>query len=343
MEIVFLLVGLAFVAIGVAIVFSELRSRQGAVQVRGELIGFSTGASASGGPSYCAVARYAGFDGQTRYVESSVGSSVPLGSVGDALSIYVHPDDPERAAIRSSLSYILGGVLAAMGAVPCVIFFKTFRPTPFSLASAGAVIAWGAWKLFRGVPDKASAVRALRDSKGKVFSSRIFTEATKAQIRWADVSALEASVQKARNANRFAAPFLVVTGLGLIALGMYLHNRTEAFLARALHGRGVVVAMAANRSNNSTTWAPVVEFEDGSRSFRFKDSVSSSPPSWQVGDIADVLYDPANPSDARIDRGFWNRGVPFLVTAGGALFLCLGVIVAARRKKPQALATLQGA
>src|SRR5207237_5773811 len=52
MQIVFLLVGLVFVAFGVAVVLAEARARQGAWAVPGEVIGFSTGQSGASGASF---------------------------------------------------------------------------------------------------------------------------------------------------------------------------------------------------------------------------------------------------------------------------------------------------
>src|SRR5919201_6912492 len=88
MEILFLFVGLIFVAFGAVLIVAEARTRIGAVELPAELVGFSTGKSAPAAlaagkstsrTSFYAVARYAGLDAQTRYLESSVGSSAPLG------------------------------------------------------------------------------------------------------------------------------------------------------------------------------------------------------------------------------------------------------------------------
>ncbi len=344
MEIVLLFTGLCLTALGAAIVVSEARARFGAVVVPAKLIGFSTATSgASGDGFFHAVAQYGGLDGRTRYLESSVGSSCPLGAVGDALSVFVRPEDPEKAEIKSSLTYVLGVAVASMGIVFCIIFFAVFRVTPFSIAGAVAVVGWAAWKLrgsLRAHPLSREAFRAL---KRKQLSPRIFTDATKAEIRWADSAAVENSIRKQQRANRFASPVLVLAGAGLVVLGLYLHRKTETFLETAVRGTGVVVELSANHSSNGTTWAPVVEFEHGGRTYRFKDSVSANPPSWRTGESATVLYDPSHPSDARIDRGWWNEGVPVLVGAVGALFCSLGLWIAVRRSRLSPMAAMEGA
>ena len=65
MEILFLLVGLIFIAIGVVIVFSEVQARRGTQPVRARVTGFSTGrATTERIPSFYSVAQYTGPDGR---------------------------------------------------------------------------------------------------------------------------------------------------------------------------------------------------------------------------------------------------------------------------------------
>jgi hypothetical protein len=325
MEIVFLLVGLVFVAFGIMVVASEGRQRQGASEVRGEVVGFSTGQSgASGGASFHTVAQYPGPDGQIRYVEGSVGSSAPLDAVGDGVTVLVHQDDPGSATLKSSLSYGIGIVLALMGLVSCTVFFAVFRVNTVSLAGAVIVVGCGAWKLREWMREKPMALQAWREHKSKLLRPRVYTEATKAGIPWAAADAVPSAVRTRQRANRFAIPFLIVAGAGLFFLGAHLHKKTVIFLDTAERGQGVVVEMVSNHSSDSTTYSPVVEFEAGGRKYRFKDSVGSNPPSHRTGERVGVLYDPANPKDARIDRGRWNKAVPLLIGGFGALLCILG-------------------
>jgi hypothetical protein len=332
-EIAFLLVGLVLAALGVAILISEVRARNGASPVSGEVVGYSTGKSrASGGIAYYPVAQYVGIDGVTRYIEGSVGSSSPLGLVGDAVTVLVHPDDPEKAVLKSSLTYLMGGVLAAMGLGSCIVFFATFQATSWSIAGAVGVVALAAYKMRGLLRDKPLSAEAWQKYKDENFRPRIFTEATKASIAWADPAALQNAVAVQRKASRFAIPILVLAGVGLLFLGAHLYRTTSAFLERAIHVPGVVAQMVTNHSSDGdNTYAPVVEFEHEGRKYKFKDSVSSNPPSYRTGQSVVVLCDPARPTDARIDRGRWNKAIPLFVAAGGALFFAAGLWVLKRQ------------
>ncbi|HWE25667.1 MAG TPA: DUF3592 domain-containing protein, partial [Myxococcales bacterium] len=315
MEIAFLFAGLPFVAVGVLIVVSEVRARRGAAAVSGTIVGFSTGTR--DGYYHC-VAEYVALDGVSRYIESSIGSSAPLGAVGDNITVLLKEGHPEQASIQSPLSYVLGVIVAAMGIASCAVFFVTFRATTLSIAGAAVVTALTTYQLLGAKRSKSISLDEWRE-KRNALRPRVYTEANKSEIRWADRETVDAAIARQQKANRFAIPILLVAGVGLLVLGAYLHRSTEAFLAKALPAEGRVVDLAASDSSDSTTYAPVVEFEVNDRTYRFRDSVGSNPPSYRRGDEVKVLYDPDRPSHARIDRGRWNRAVPLLVGAFGAL------------------------
>jgi hypothetical protein len=117
---------------------------------------------------------------------------------------------------------------------------------------------------------------------------------------------------------------------GTITWSYFWVQKRFAFLARAQSSDGVVVDMAESSGSDSTTWAPIVEYTPQqswtAAPVRFKHPVSSSPPSWNVGDRVRVLYDPESVESAMIDSGFWNRATPFIPAAIGALMAVLGVL-----------------
>jgi hypothetical protein len=124
--------------------------------------------------------------------------------------------------------------------------------------------------------------------------------------------------------------FLLV-GLGLSAGAAFAFARTKRFLAHAQQGQGEVLALEESRSQNGTSYHPVVGFQtwNGER-VEFRSATGSSSRSYRVGQSVPILYDPANPSDARI-HGFMHV---WLLTGilgfMGAVFTIVGgVLVAA--------------
>ena len=51
----------------------------------------------------------------------------------------------------------------------------------------------------------------------------------------------------------------------------------------------------------------------------------------KIGQTVGVLYDPGHPREARIDRGRWNKAMPILIGAFGALLCLLGLWILKRR------------
>ena len=338
MEILFLWVGLPFIAIGALVIHAEAGARRGGVSVAGRITGYSRPKGDSDAP-YHAVAEFVGQDGQSRLIESAVGSSAPIGRVGDPVSILIRPGEPENAVFQSPATYIIGGVLALLGAACCLVFLTTFRIDLFSIATSTAVTAFVAYKIhgvWRKQPISLSAWRAIKE---KALRGRVIAAESRNEIAWADAANLGLAIQRQERMNRFAWPVLVLGGVGLLVLGLYLYRSTDAFLARAIRAQGRVVELAANDSSDDVTYAPVVEFEDADGRHRFKDSISSNPPSYRTGDTVQVLYDPGDFYKARIDRGVWNRAIPLLVGAFGALFILGGFWIASRpsRRDPAAL------
>jgi len=138
-EILFLLVGLVFVAFGVAVVLAEARARRGAWAEQGEVIGFSTGkGDGSDAPSYHPVVEYVGPDGRKRYLESLVGSSSPFAALGDAVTVLVQPGIRRRRCSSLLDVWCSEPRSQSWGSPRAIVFFAVFRATPFSLVSAAA-------------------------------------------------------------------------------------------------------------------------------------------------------------------------------------------------------------
>ena len=125
---------------------------------------------------------------------------------------------------------------------------------------------------------------------------------------------------------------LFVLGFGLVFLGQHFYKKTEAFLEKANHTEGLVVDFNESDSSDSTTYAAVVEYRDRQgQNHKLVDSFSSSPPSYNTGQIVSVLYNRENPGEAQIDRGRANYWLTFLLGFGGVLFILLGAFSARRR------------
>ncbi len=121
-------------------------------------------------------------------------------------------------------------------------------------------------------------------------------------------------------------------GLIFVAQGLVMLTRARRFARRAVRTTGAVVDLARRWSNpggpgstGSYLYVPVVRFAtaDG-QAVQFQSSTGTSWRSRRVGQTVPVLYDPANPRDARIDTFLATGCLPVGFTVFGVLFVALG-------------------
>lgn len=127
-------------------------------------------------------------------------------------------------------------------------------------------------------------------------------------------------------------------GIGMLVGAALIYRNTSSFLAGASKAEGTVVELVRSRSSNSITYQPVVQFAGQSgQTIEFVSSISSNPPEYRIGQKIPVLYDPADPQDARI-TGFFSLwgGSAILGGMGGVFFLIgAGIILAGTLKVRQ--------
>ena len=101
---------------------------------------------------------------------------------------------------------------------------------------------------------------------------------------------------------------------GVRAPGTVVGHEQQNFVSRSSSGG----------TRSTLAFMPIVEFQAGEKTVRFKDWKGSS----VAGDLHDrvtVLYDPASPSDAMIDRPVWNW-LPWAPIGAVGVFLTLVAI-----------------
>jgi hypothetical protein len=338
-EVLFLLVGLVFIALAAALIVSDIRAGRGTVSVPAKVIGFSNGRKNSiKGHSFHSVAEYVGPDGRKYYIEGAFGSSVPLHAVGDVVTVLVSRTQPEQAILKSALTFTLACILGLLGLASVFVFWVTFKTNLYSAITALVVLGGLGLKVQKAWRSKPLSKVEWQDYKKRIFSPRVFTAESKDQISWADPMRLDAAVGTYEKSQRLAVPFLFVAGLGLMIASHHFYVKTHAFLENAVHTSGRVVGLREKDSGDGpSTYAAVVEYEYPSgRKSEFVDSFSSSPPWYRTGQTVGVLYSRDNPAEAQIDRGRLNYWLSALLGFPGALFVVLGYFSAKRRRNLRA-------
>ena len=126
-----------------------------------------------------------------------------------------------------------------------------------------------------------------------------------------------------------------VCGLPFLGIGLHEAYRNNRDIENFALASGMVVgnsyANVFNDGQVSGVYLPIVEFvlPDG-RKIRFTDRVGSLPPDYEVGASLEIIYNPDNPSNARINS--WKRLwlVPVLLMIVGSLPFIVGIIISRR-------------
>jgi len=112
MFIIFL--GLIFFSIGAGLTFQQYLLRQDALQAPGEVIALSESCD-DDGCTYRPVVRFTTQNGRVETYNSQFGSSPPAYDVGEMVTIFYQPDNPQKAFIQGEGS-VFRIIFSAIGA-----------------------------------------------------------------------------------------------------------------------------------------------------------------------------------------------------------------------------------
>jgi len=123
---------------------------------------------------------------------------------------------------------------------------------------------------------------------------------------------------------------LFLAGILLLYFALRAYNNTNSLLQEGIKTTAVVVKMVSSSSSDGTTYRPIFEFTDRGNTVRtYKSSVSSSPPSYKVGDKVKIVYNPKEDDEVKTIT-FWGLyrwtiillciASPLLIIGGGYLW-----------------------
>lgn len=120
--------------------------------------------------------------------------------------------------------------------------------------------------------------------------------------------------------------FLLI-GVAMLVGTTLLVQNTRQFLQSARHAEGEVIQLVESRSSNSSsyTYAPRVTFvDDAGENHVFTSGTSSNPPSYDVGERVDVLYEAGKASSAKLNGTFSLWGGAIILGIMGGVFTLIG-------------------
>ncbi len=116
--------------------------------------------------------------------------------------------------------------------------------------------------------------------------------------------------------------------IGMLLVCLLTYRHTSRFVEDALPADGTIVELIEREGEDGPYFYPVFTFtDDAGATQKIYSSHGSFPPRHKVGDSVTVLYDPADPEDAKINSfmsiWFW----PFLTGIIGSVILVGSSIV----------------
>lgn len=128
--------------------------------------------------------------------------------------------------------------------------------------------------------------------------------------------------------------FIIVGAILILVAGLALLGSTADKRRCTEPVRAVVVDMVQRSSHRSgrrhhrtsITYAPVYEYEYGGRIYRYTSKVSTYPPRYEVGQIADIKVDPTDPSRV-YDNNNATVFIIVIAAAIGGIFLLVGILI----------------
>lgn len=291
---------------------------------------------------YYPVYGYKDLDGQEREYVGSLGSNmIGWRLPGKRVELLQSPTRPDKLKRPGVLAFLFGAMFLIPG---CIFFYISLTTFSFSVMTPIVflmMIGFIAFKLLAGggLKKMQKVRKAMHAGKATNLS---FQEKRKALKKPKGVLLTQAEIEQRLAAQnrvlRISAPITILIGIWLLWAGGYFYNDMSARLAHGLRTEGTVVRVVGRSgSDNNTTYYAMVGYQtEQGKNIEFRDNVGSSSALYKRGDIVTVLYNPAQPDKAIIDRKMWNWVLSLSLFLGGVLVSFAGIfnyIRATKRKR----------
>ena len=257
---------------------------------------------------------------------------------GTRVKLLMFPDNLEKVRRAHWIFMIIGVFMAVPGVVLLYIAITQYENTPISFLFMLAMMGFIAFRMrisVSSIKDKIEDVAASSGAENPMQRGKNILQIIRQVKRGLGEGRMLSSeevlvrVKKQAGQAKVAGYILLVLVIGC-SIGSYYSGL--GMLDLTLKGQpsiGKVVDINSRRSSNTSngssyTYHAVVVFNDAQgNKVRFEDSVGSSHSIYDRGDKVDVLYDPARPIDAIIDRGVLNWGLSGGLALGAFLLLLM--------------------
>ena len=132
-----------------------------------------------------------------------------------------------------------------------------------------------------------------------------------------------AAAQSFRDYLKLGCLGLLLNLMWVLMLGAaYYYGHTSWELSRSgASAVGTVVALKESPATEESgvTYAPVIKYDADGQAYTFTSNNSSDPPAYKIGQKVDIIYDPAQPSRARVNSWGELWLMPLILGAAAAV------------------------
>ena len=120
--------------------------------------------------------------------------------------------------------------------------------------------------------------------------------------------------------------YLILFGLVFFGIGGGLIYRQIKFERQGVRIQGEVISLSTNCDSDGCSYSPIVYFKTrNGKAITFESDFSTSPPSYNVGEVVTVYYSPENPEEAII-KGEGNVFRIIFMSVGG-IIIAIGLYI----------------
>jgi hypothetical protein len=298
----------------------------------GAIVGY--GRKKPGDPIYYPVIEFTDQNGMTHQTSSDEGSSAfNLNAIGQRMRVSYIPGEAMNVHVEKSFgTYVILLVLLAISVGGFLILNSNFhfRPAHFVAAAIGVGVTFFRLGLIHGI------FKVIKDPSWKMKSiSAMDSPLTLVPIE--ELKSTQATLGEAQQKQMRSMPWplFAIIGAGLFFLCFYLSQKQWHLQQVGEHRAGQIVDYHHERStgsHSSDMYYAIVQFDlPSGETIRFQDRVGFSMVNSESRDVT-VLYEPAHPRNAMIDRGIYNWIGPLALFGFGALLLLISVKIHSMRK-----------
>jgi len=306
--IILFIVGLSFIMLGLFLLLDDLLFRQKARQVEGHIVGFERTHSSKGEFRYLPIFQYTD-QGDHYQFHSSISSSHIDYDIGEKVDVLILENMHSSARAVRGIRLFIASAFVFMGSVSFV--FSLYELENVEYRSLAVEI--GLLLVLVGVYVLLQFSNRYRRKEEAKFSYTPNDEGLIGYEPLGDFITTQVEVNK-RVISQKQHLFGILIGIALLMGSLYWADCTYDYIAVSHTVSGTIVGDHSSFSDGTVVHAAMVEFTPLEFSTQhFTSKVSSSSPSWNIGDSINVLYDPQNINDAMIDRGIWNYAIQIIM------------------------------